>query len=105
MVDENKLSPRTLEAIRKSGLTTDAYFKRLKEQMKKHAENRIYYQEGDWVGEFFGEHGEIILKGTEVIYFTMKHRQFNTLEGLTKQVKAFIWLDEHKDDIKAYGRK
>ena len=105
MVDESKLHPRTLEAIKKSGLTSDAYFKKLKESMKKNAENRIYYQEGEWVGEFFGEHGEIILKGTEVIYFTMKNRKFNTLEGLTNQVKAFIWLDEHKDEIKENYRK
>ena len=105
MVDESKLHPRTLEAIKKSGLTSDAYFKKLKESMKKNAENRIYYQEGEWVGEFFGEHGEIILKGTEVIYFTMKHRQFNTLEELTKQVKAFIYLDEHKEELKESYRK
>ena len=52
--------------------------------------NRIAYIEDDWTGELFGTSGLIILKGTEVMLFTMNHRTINTYEELVETVKTHI---------------
>ena len=64
------------------------------EWIKRKQESRIAYIEGEWTGELFGKGGEIILKGTKVIFFSMKNSRVFDYEGLKNQVKAFIWLDE-----------
>ena len=68
------------------------------DMIKRNRKPRVYYIEGEWTGELFGKNGEIILKGTQVIFFSMKHSRVFDYEELKSHVKAFKWLDD------TYGR-
>lgn len=55
---------------------------------------RVSYTNGEWVGELLVHRGVIVLKGTEVMYFSTRNTKINNYEMLKKLVDFFVGLDK-----------